>query len=69
VKQGTIRFYASKKGYGFIEQDGDSDIFYHMNHFESDAEPFVGMKVSYEVATSDRNGKPEARNVTPVGAV
>jgi CspA family cold shock protein len=69
VKQGKIKFYASVRGYGFIEQDGGDDIFFHMNNFESDAEPAIGMKVSYEVATSDRNGKPEARNVAPVGAV
>jgi CspA family cold shock protein len=69
VKQGTIKFYASVRGYGFIEQDGGDDIFFHMNNFESDAEPAIGMKVSYELGVSPKNDKPEARNVTPVGAV
>jgi cold shock CspA family protein len=69
VKQGTIKFYASTRGYGFIEQEGEGDIFFHLNNFESDLDPVMGMKVSYELGVSPKNDKPEARNVTPMGAV
>lgn len=37
-KTGTVKWFDSKKGYGFISQDGDKDIFVHANNL---ADPFA----------------------------
>jgi CspA family cold shock protein len=29
TKTGTVKWFSNQKGYGFIEQDGGSDVFVH----------------------------------------
>lgn len=36
-KTGTVKWFDSRKGYGFIEQEGGNDIFVHANNL---ADPF-----------------------------
>ena len=64
MAEGTVKWFSNKKGYGFIEQEGDKDLFVHhsainMTGFKSLEK---GDKVSFDVAESDRG--PEAKNVT-----
>ncbi len=64
MAEGIVKWFSNKKGYGFIEQEGDKDLFVHhsainMTGFKSLEK---GDKVSFEVEESDRG--PEAKNVT-----
>lgn len=35
MKQGTVKWYDSKKGYGFISPDGEAkDVFVHVSQLE-----------------------------------
>ena len=62
---GTVKWFDSKKGYGFITpSNGDKDLFVHHTSVQMDG--FKTLKedqqVSYEVGDSDRG--PVATNVT-----
>ena len=60
---GTVKWYNSTKGYGFIEpSDGGKDVFVHVSAVEtSDLNTLnEGQKVSYEVERDARSGKESA---------
>ena len=62
---GTVKWYNSAKGYGFIQpDDGSNDAFVHMSAVEraglSDLRE--GQKIEYEVVPG-RNGKSSAENL------
>jgi len=68
-KTGTVKFFNTDKGYGFIQpDDGSADSFVHitavqaagMNSLDKD------QRLNYEVETG-RNGKESAVNLTPAG--
>ena len=63
MAEGTVKWFNDQKGYGFIEQEGDKDLFVH--HSAIDAVGFKslteGDKVSFEVEETDRG--PSAKNV------
>jgi CspA family cold shock protein len=63
---GTVKFFNSKKGFGFISPDGGGkDIFFHANNVVGDPHALhEGQKVSFEEG-SGRKG-PEALNVTAI---
>ncbi|ARN84850.1 cold-shock protein [Candidatus Nucleicultrix amoebiphila] len=54
MAQGTVKWFNSTKGYGFIEpKDGSSDIFVHMTAVEKAGLRSLreGQAVEYQVAT------------------
>jgi len=64
---GTVKWFNSDKGFGFIEQeDGSKDIFVHFRQVNSNGYDRVslndGQKVTYEVGEGDKG--PQAENVT-----
>ena len=62
---GTVKFFNSAKGYGFIEpEDGGKDAFVHISAVESAGLTGLaeGQKVTYELETG-RNGKTSATNL------
>ena len=64
-KQGTVKWFDNKKGYGFITpSEGGSDLFVHMSGIMMEGYKTLtdNQKVSYQVETSDRG--PVATNVT-----
>lgn len=65
MASGTVKWYNSQKGYGFIQPDGGgNDIFVHVSAIEraglSDLRE--GQKITYETERG-RNGKDSAVNL------
>ena len=63
---GTVKFYNTQKGYGFIQPDGGGkDVFVHATALEAAGmQPLgEGQKVSFEVAIDRRSGKSAASNL------
>ncbi|MBX3530403.1 MAG: cold-shock protein [Rhizobiaceae bacterium] len=63
---GTVKFFNTTKGYGFISPEtGGSDVFVHISAVErSGMNTLVeGQKVSFEVVQDRRSGKSAAENL------
>ena len=66
VKEGTVKWFNDKKGFGFIApKDGDKDLFVHMNEIRMDGYKTLkeGQEVDFEEGSSDKG--PCATNVVP----
>lgn len=64
---GTVKFFNSEKGFGFITpDDGSSDVFVHFRAINSDGYSTLdeGQKVEYDVAQGQKG--PQAENVTVI---
>ena len=65
-KQGTVKWFDNKKGYGFITpEDGSKDLFVHMSGITMEGYKTLteDQTVHYEVGDSERG--PVATNVIP----
>jgi CspA family cold shock protein len=66
MSSGTVKFFNSTKGFGFIEQDGGgADVFVHISAVErSGMQGLVeGQKLSFDIVKDNRNGKSAAENL------
>ena len=66
---GTVKFFNTTKGFGFIEpDDGSKDAFVHISAVERAGLSTLneGQKVSFELEEG-RNGKSSAENLSVVG--
>jgi len=66
---GTVKFFNTTKGFGFIEPDtGGADIFVHISAVErSGLSTLVeGQKVSFDAVMDSRKGKHAAENLQAV---
>jgi CspA family cold shock protein len=64
---GTVKFFNTQKGYGFIQpEDGSKDVFVHITAVERAGMRSLveGQRVSYEIVTE--RGKQAAGNLQPV---
>jgi CspA family cold shock protein len=66
VQTGTVKFFNSEKGYGFISREGEDDVFVHFSNISGDGYRSLeeGQAVEFEVGPG-RKG-PEALNVRAV---
>lgn len=64
MKQGTVKWFNSEKGFGFIEVEGENDVFVHFSAIQGEGFKTLdeGQKVEFEVV--DGNRGPQAANVT-----
>ena len=66
MSTGTVKFFNSTKGFGFIEQGGGApDVFVHISAVErSGMHGLVeGQKLSFDVVRDNRSGKAAAENL------
>ena len=63
---GTVKFFNSTKGFGFIEQgNGQPDVFVHISAVERAGMRTLveGQKVGFDVVKDSRSGKSAAENL------
>ena len=68
-RSGTVKFYSSQKGYGFIIPDeGDTDLFVHVTAVERSGIGALdqGMRVTFETQPDKRGKGPKAINLEAV---
>ena len=66
---GTVKWYNSQKGFGFIQpDDGGKDAFVHVSAIERAGMNDLreGQKISYELVTDKRSGKMSADSLKAV---
>lgn len=63
---GTVKFFNSTKGFGFIApDDGSTDVFVHISAVERAGMRTIveGQKLSFDVVQDPRKGKSAAENL------
>ncbi|EJD5650788.1 cold-shock protein [Staphylococcus pseudintermedius] len=63
MKQGTVKWFNAEKGFGFIEVEGENDVFVHFSAINQEGYKSLdeGQSVEFEVVGGDRG--PQAANV------
>jgi cold shock protein len=66
MNQGTVKWFNSQKGFGFIQpDDGSKDVFVHISAVERAGmyQLNEGQKLSYDVVADRKSGKSAAANL------
>ncbi|MGO4439875.1 cold-shock protein [Rhizobium sp. RAF56] len=69
MNTGTVKWFNSSKGFGFIQpDDGSTDVFVHISAVERAGMSSLsdGQKISYELVRDKRSGKNSADNLRAV---
>lgn len=63
---GTVKFFNTEKGYGFISRDDGDDVFVHFSNIEGEGYKNLeaGQTVEFEIGEGKKG--PEAQSVRPV---
>ncbi|RUL50501.1 MULTISPECIES: cold-shock protein [Lysinibacillus] len=63
MAQGTVKWFNSEKGFGFIEVEGGNDVFVHFSAIQGEGFKSLeeGQKVEFSVEEGNRG--PQASNV------
>ena len=66
MKEGKVKWFNDKKGYGFIEKDEGGDVFVHFSAITGDG--FRTLKEGQTVRFEEERGPkgPQAKNVKPL---
>ncbi|MDU4892342.1 MAG: cold-shock protein [Clostridium sp.] len=64
MEVGTVKWFNSEKGFGFLSVEGREDVFIHFSAIQGDGYKTLeeGQKVQFEIVDGDRG--PQASNVT-----
>jgi CspA family cold shock protein len=66
MNTGTVKFFNTTKGFGFIQPDnGSTDVFVHISAVQRAGmrDLVEGQKVSFDVVRDNRSGKSSAENL------
>jgi cold shock protein len=66
MNTGTVKFFNTTKGFGFIQPDnGSTDVFVHISAVQRAGmrDLVEGQKVEFEVVKDNRSGKSSAENL------
>lgn len=66
MSTGTVKWFNSQKGFGFIQpENGDKDVFVHISAVERAGMTTLneGQKVSFEIVADRKTGKSSAENL------
>jgi CspA family cold shock protein len=69
MTQGTVKWFNSQKGFGFIQPDeGGKDVFVHISAVERAGMSNLdeGQKITFDVVADRRTGKSSADNLRTV---
>jgi CspA family cold shock protein len=63
LAEGTVKWFSEQKGYGFIEREGEADVFVHYSAISGSGFKTLneGDRVSFDVETDSKG--PSAKNV------
>ncbi len=66
MEKGTVKWFSTSKGYGFITRESGDDIFVHYSGIAGEGFRSLreGEPVEFEVEDTDKG--PQATNVSPV---
>lgn len=66
MQTGTVKWFNSEKGFGFIEVEGGSDVFVHFSAIVGEGYKSLdeGQRVQFNVTQGNRG--PQAENVTKI---
>ena len=64
---GRVKWFDAQKGYGFIEREGQQDVFVHFSTIQMDGYRALddGEEVEFDIVEGDRG--PQATNVVRLG--
>ncbi len=65
MNTGTVKWFNSQKGFGFIQPDnGGKDVFVHISAVQRAGLHSLseGQKVTFDIVADNRNGKSSAEN-------
>ena len=66
MNTGTVKWFNSSKGFGFIQPDeGSADVFVHISAVQRAGmrDLVEGQKISYDIVQDKRSGKSSADNL------
>lgn len=66
MSKGTVKWFNNQKGYGFITDEGGSDVFVHYTGLNMEGYKTLeeGAKVEYDIVQGTKG--PQATNVTVI---
>jgi CspA family cold shock protein len=66
MRNGTVKFFNSSKGFGFIQPESGDDVFVHISALQRCGLDGLqeGDKVSFDTAVDKRSGKTAVDNIS-----